>query len=492
MELLGTQDLSYLNHLLEGCQIISPDFRYVFVNDAVTRQAGRTREELIGRRMADAFPGIDRTRMFSVLERCMVERTAAEFENEFTYPDGSTRWYSLRMEPVPDGLFILSIDISDRKLIEEELAHQLRRLEALRAVDLAIIGNAHGAPALQAVADRAVDTLQVDAAAVFLGGEPARTHAFAAGRGFRTRSIEHVRVRSGEGTAGRAVAERANQVVPETSPAEEPFDTGLLLSAEEFRSTVAAPLVARGGVVGVLQVYMRRAFTPTRSWLDFFDSLAGQAVIAIESARMFEELEHANSSLVFAYDTTIEGWSRALDLRDRETLGHTARVTELTLALCRLAGLPEEQLVHVRRGALLHDIGKMGIPDTILLKEGDLTSGEWAVMRQHPSFAFDMLYPIEYLRPALAIPYCHHERWDGSGYPRGLKAEQIPLAARIFAVADVWDALCSDRPYRKAWGEPAAVEYIRAGSGSHFDPAVVELFTGWLAQRRGPAHASGT
>jgi len=198
--------------------------------------------------------------------------------------------------------------------------------------------------------------------------------------------------------------------------------------------------------------------------------------IAVDNANLFEGLQRANTDLIMAYDATIEGWSRALDLRDRETEGHSQRVTEMTLNIARALGMSEEKLVHVRRGALLHDIGKMGVPDAILLKPGKLSDEEWVVMRMHPQFAFDMLAPIAYLRPALDIPYGHHEKWDGSGYPAGLKGEQIPLPARIFAVVDVYDALTSDRPYRKAWAKEKALEHIRSEAGTHFDPRVVEAF----------------
>ena len=139
-------------------------------------------------------------------------------------------------------------------------------------------------------------------------------------------------------------------------------------------------------------------------------------------------------------------------------------------------GISAEEMVHLRRGGLLHDMGKMGVPDRILLKPGPLTDDEWAIMRQHPQFAYDMLSPIAYVRPALDIPYCHHEKWDGTGYPRGLKGEEIPLVARIFAVADVFDALTSDRPYRKGWPDEKVREHIKAASGTHFDPKVVEAF----------------
>jgi putative two-component system response regulator len=188
------------------------------------------------------------------------------------------------------------------------------------------------------------------------------------------------------------------------------------------------------------------------------------------------KLRDANAQLLSAYEATIEGWSHALDLRDRETEGHSRRVTQLTVSLAQALDISDGEIMHIRRGALLHDMGKIGIPDSILHKPDKLTDEEWTIMRKHPQLAYDMLYPIEYLRPALEIPLTHHEKWDGTGYPRGLKGEEIPIVARLFAVVDVWDALTSDRPYRPAWSQEEALTYIREQSGKHFDPRVVDLF----------------
>ena len=198
--------------------------------------------------------------------------------------------------------------------------------------------------------------------------------------------------------------------------------------------------------------------------------------------RAEERVLALNDALIQAYDSTIEGWSRALDYRDHETEGHSQRVTELTLRLARTVGLGEDELVHVRRGALLHDMGKMGVPDRVLLKPGPLDDAEWEVMRRHPALAVEMLAPIMFLGPALQIPLCHHEKWDGTGYPHGLKGEQIPLVARLFAVVDVWDALRSDRPYRRAWESGRVVDHIQSLSGSHFDPQVVQAFLSLMAE----------
>jgi HD-GYP domain-containing protein (c-di-GMP phosphodiesterase class II) len=260
--------------------------------------------------------------------------------------------------------------------------------------------------------------------------------------------------------------------------AKEPDDVLLssLLQEELFVSYYGVPLIVKGQVIGVLEVFQRALLERDQEWLDFLETLAGQAAIAIDSAQLFVGMQQSNIELAVAYDATIEGWSRAMDLRDKETEGHTQRVTELTIELARAAGLGSEEIVHIRRGALLHDMGKLGVPDGILFKPGDLTVEEQAVMRKHPQYAYDMLASIKYLRPALDIPYCHHEKFDGTGYPRGLQGEHIPLAARLFAIVDVWDALRSDRPYRPGWPEQKVLEYLRAQAGQHFDPQIVDLF----------------
>jgi PAS domain S-box-containing protein len=187
-------------------------------------------------------------------------------------------------------------------------------------------------------------------------------------------------------------------------------------------------------------------------------------------------IQRLNAELLIAYDETLEGWARALDLRDNNTEDHSVRVMDLTIDLANALGASESDLVHIRRGALLHDIGKMGIPDAILHKPGPLTEDEWRVMRMHPVFAYDLLSGIPFLRPAMDIPYYHHEKWDGSGYPLGLSGKHIPLAARIFSIVDVWDALSSDRPYRKRWTKHRILEYIRKEAGTRFDPELVGLF----------------
>ena len=215
-----------------------------------------------------------------------------------------------------------------------------------------------------------------------------------------------------------------------------------------------------------------------------FDALGGQIAIAMDSALLFRDLGRKHQELMQAYDATLEGWTRALALKEEETEEHSKRVVTMTMQIARSMDVGDEDLVHIRRGALLHDIGKIGIPDAVLLKPGKLNEEEWQVMRRHPTYAYEMLAPIAYLLRALDIPYCHHERWDGSGYPRGLKAEQIPLAARIFSAVDVYDALTSERPYKTAWSHDDAVQYLQEQSGKQFDPAVVAALIAWFREHQ--------
>jgi putative nucleotidyltransferase with HDIG domain len=305
------------------------------------------------------------------------------------------------------------------------------------------------------------------------------------GKGFRNEASRPKHSRLGEGYAGRAALEsRALQCLDTdslSSPAECEF-----ARVEGFTCGFFAPMIAKGKLHGVLEMYSRKPIVPSKEWGELLEALAAQAALTIDNAKLFNDLQQSNIELSMAYDATIEGWSLALDLRDHETEGHTRRVTEWTVRLARVAGLPETDVMHIRRGAILHDIGKMGIPDSILAKPGPLNEEERKKIQEHPQLAFDMLHPIEFLRPALDIPWCHHEKWDGSGYPRGLKGEEIPYAARLFAVADVWDALTNDRHYRKAWSEEQALEYLRNERGKHFDPHALDLFLeGLLLDQKG-------
>lgn len=373
-------------------------------------------------------------------------------------------------------------DISLRKENEARIQRQLNQLNALREIDLAITSSLDPRVTFNVLLAHVTQQLQIDAADILTMDAHSQTLVFSAGRGFHTDALRHTRLRIGEGLAGKAALERRIVSLDDMQHASPSLQQSPHLNQEGFISYYAVPLIAKGKIQGVLEIFHRQRLSPGRTWMDFLEALASQAAIAIDNSMLFDELDQANSELIQAYDSTLEGWARALELRDFETEGHSTRVTKQALRLALKMGMGEADLVHLRRGALLHDIGKMGVPDSILHKHGPLNDSEWEIMRQHPRYAYEMLAPISYLRPALDIPYCHHEKWDGTGYPRGLKREEIPLAARVFAIVDVYDALLSDRPYRRAWSEEEAQAYLLEQKGQHFDPAVVDAFLNLLPE----------
>lgn len=363
----------------------------------------------------------------------------------------------------------------------EQGQEQIRRLTTLRDIDSAIASSTDLKVTLSILTEYSVRQLKVDAAEILIYRPEIQSLSYLSSAGFKTITPTRPLVRIGEGLAGQVVMKgRIDHVIDLKNSPEARRDPFLL--REGFVTYIGIPLIVKGQIKGVFEVFHRSPLSPNADWMQFLQTLAGQAAIAIDNAHLFENLQKSNQELTQAYDTTLEGWARALELRDRETEGHTRRVTDLTLRLASAMGIKEEDLVNIYRGVLLHDIGKMGVPDQILKKTGPLTADEWDEMRRHPQYAYDLLAPITFLRHSLDVPYCHHEHWDGSGYPNKLKGEQIPISARIFSVVDVWDALLSDRSYRKAWPRPKVIQYIRENSGALFDPEVVNVFLAMIAE----------
>lgn len=371
----------------------------------------------------------------------------------------------------------LEQEIAARRKAESEAQTRLQHLATLHTIDLMITSNLDLKVTMNIFLEQIVPQLNIDAAAVFLFNPFTQTLEYGSGIGFTSTGMREAKVRLGvDDPAAKAAVERRLIQIDDIRDPRVQFNRTFLPADEEFHGYCVLPLIAKGQVKGVLEIYRRDSPVTNPEWLEFLQALGVQAAIAVDNANLFNELQTSNTELIIAYDSTIEGWGHALELRDQETEGHTQRVTEMTVQVARIYGMHEKEIVHIRRGALLHDIGKMGIPDSILLKDGPLTPEEEKEMQKHPVHAFEMLSPIAYLRPALDIPYCHHEKWDGSGYPRGLKGEQIPLAARIFALSDIWDALISERRYHKPWPRQKVVQHIRSLAGTHFDPDLVEVF----------------
>ena len=354
-------------------------------------------------------------------------------------------------------------DISERKQRETELEIMVQISGALRTAETR-------AEMLPIVANEIMHLVPAAAVALILH-EP-HTHDYV---------IEYAGG-AWQGSIGRRIPENATilQIVRQHN---KPYVTSdfahdLNFYYREFVRDLTAfasiPLHTHQTFIGVISI---AGYTPFGEHdMRVIEAISNIAANALHRASLHEQTVQDAQELLRAYESTLEGWAHALELRDQETEGHTRRVLNVTLRLARAMGLPKEAMENIRRGALLHDIGKMGIPDSVLLKPGTLNEREWEIMRRHPEYARNMLMRIEYLHDAIDIPYCHHEKWDGTGYPRGLHGTDIPLAARIFAVVDVWDALLSDRPYRKGWSAEQTKAYLHNQSGKQFDPAVVEAF----------------
>jgi putative nucleotidyltransferase with HDIG domain len=438
------------------------------LNDRITR--------IFHRKIQDLLPAEAGWKVIEGLHQLRERNQIVQVEYSLPTLTGKC-WYESRLIPTSNKQIIVFIrDITKYKQSEEKIQIQLEQLAALRAIDLAITSGADLSQTLSMILNHVRKYLNIDAASVLLLSPHNQHLEFSAGIGFRTLAMQHTHLDIGEGLAGQAAQKREIVHIPNLNTRK----TGLLRSPdfykENFITYYAIPLIAKEQVLGVLEIFHRSPLSADQEWMNFMNTLAGQAAIAIDNAMLFKDLQHSTAELTLAYDKTIDGWSRALDLRDKETEDHTRRVTELTLRLAQRMGIPDEELIHIRRGATLHDIGKVAMPDDILFKPGPLTKEEWVIMRRHPLIAAEMLKPISYLAPALPIPRFHHEKWDGSGYPDGLAGEAIPLAARLFAFADIYDALTSDRPYRRAWSRADALEYIYKNSGTHLDPNIAPVF----------------
>jgi len=359
--------------------------------------------------------------------------------------------------------------------VSEYLHTGRRQLQALVGVGHVINSSKGLESVLDEVMDSAIALMRAERGLIMLRDEKGEFKVEAA------RGMDHASLNGDTSSVSKTIVRRVAETgepVLTTNAQEDPrFEKQKSVHEHNLRSILCVPLKLKEEIIGVIFMDSRvYSGLFQKSDLKMLSAFADQAAVAIENARMFDKLQEANDELRNAYDATLRGWAQTLEWRDKETQGHTQRVTSLTKVLARKLGFNGKELVHIERGALLHDIGKIAIPDDILLKRGDLTLTERKFMELHPEFAKDMLEKIEFLHPAIDIPYCHHEKWDGSGYPRNLRGEEIPFAARIFAVVDVWDALTSERRYRESIPPEQVRQIIQADAGKHFDPRVVEAF----------------
>jgi len=475
--------------------VLDRDLRLVRANAAMQRLGSDAGErELVGQTVTSyltegQLPGfraavqrlLDEGQLHATIPVDTVDRKAVPFQ------------FRTRTFPMKDEAFIVGLGFDISQIVEAErdirtlnlhLEKRIEQLTAFHMIDAAISRGSGPADTIRVILEQVTLRLGIDAAAIQRFERNTGTLYWERGIGFRQADgpLQLVEVGLGEGITGQAARQRAPVYVNDAEQLQNKFLNWDHIEPEGFLFCAAVPLIANGELEGVLTLFHRSAFEPDDDWKEFLDALASQAALSLSGTRMLSDLQQSNAELRAAYDRTIEGWSRALDLRDEETEGHSQRVTELTVRLAQRMSVAPERLEHIRRGALLHDIGKMGVPDSILLKPGRLTAEERSIMEQHPVYALQLLAPIPFLQPALAIPYSHHENWDGSGYPDGLAGEAIPLEARIFAVVDVYDALTNDRPYREAWSAASALDYIVEQAGSKFDPEVVAEFMAMMRE----------
>ncbi len=364
----------------------------------------------------------------------------------------------------------------------KESQNLVEKLSALQRIEQVVLENLSLPTTLDILVDQLIKELHVDAADILYYHPKLKSLKFITQAGFRQNVLQHTDLAIGEGYAGVAAQTRSTRFIQDLTKVDCELTTTLEFTAEEFISYIGVPLLAKGKLVGVLEIYTRSQLDPDQEWMDLVEMAAGLAAIAIDIQNLQNDLEQSHKKITKAFDAIIEGWAKALELRGIEAEGHSRRIVDLSLRLAKKLGINGDTLLGIRRGALLHDIGKMGIPDHILLKGGKLTKEERGIVARHPRDAFELLKTNDSLHAALDIPLYHHERWDGEGYPYGLAEEEIPLHARIFAIVDVWDALLTDRPYRKAWSKKDALTHIKKQSGKHFDPQVVDAFLEILAE----------
>jgi len=481
-----------LQNLSLAAVILDPQGRIVFCNDKIIQLSGWNQNDIVGHFWCSLFipeenqPDCRR----EILEAARTGRITAHEDAVLVLRNGTTRTFTLSntLLYAPDemvtGIVRIGEDVTERRKAEAMLRKSLRetrlhlsRLTALRNIDTTITSTMDTMAKIESVAATIQDSLDVDAVDFLRLDIEDHTLVPIAAKGLSQDFLELQPVQSDDPVIKQMSDYNDPLILVHPHKSQFPPWTKTRVDGSRWiEFYAAAPMISNSKLIGILEVFAKQPVDTDEGWLEHFKSLALQATITIENDEMVQGIQRANHELLQAYEGTLIGWARALELRDKETRGHSERMMDLTMRLGRRLGMDSKALEVIARGVLLHDIGKMGVPDYILHKPGPLTDEEWVVMRQHPQFAYNLLKNIPYLADALDVAYGHHERWDGTGYPRGLHGSDIPFSARIFSVIDVWDALTHDRPYRPAWPEEEALAYIREQAGSQFDPRVVEAF----------------
>ncbi len=452
-----------------------PNFQILDVTPQITNFLGSTPDDRIGTDFWDIVAP-----EAANLNRIKVDRQWHETQGRLVFTSRVGERYSFEFVCSPvtfEGqpfVIIVAHEISLRLQAEQKIHQQLFEMDTLHRIDNLITMNLSLPDLMHMVLDEVSQAMKADASVVYILKDSKMLHCIA-----RSGEIDISPLCDSEWPIDQFPQAHDRQII---LTGNDDVDVGRLDQIKKrveglgYEAAISEPLVSHGRLRGIAEVYFHKPLLECEEPGILFSRLSAQVAVAVEKSQLFNNLQKAYVDLNQAYDETLEGWASALELREKETSNHSQLVVDMTVQLAHAVGIKADELVHVRRGAFLHDIGKMGIPDEILLKPGPLTEEEWVIMRKHPEMACQMLSKIAYLKPALEIPYGHHEKWDGSGYPQGLQGKDIPLAARVFAIVDVWQALTSDRVYRKAWPEVEVLKYIADHRGTHFDPVVVDIF----------------
>lgn len=498
LEKSTSQFREVLQNLQLAAVILDINGTVTFCNDYFLKLTGWKRKDILDKPWFDKFaPPEYRSEYKQLIQKILRgDEDTSHIETFIATRHRGNRliaWNNTRLADIQGnliGIARIGEDITERRNAEEKLRHSfaetrlhLSRLTALRQIDTTITSDHHVQEKIQSILTTIQESLNVDTVNILLAEEHHSTVMLSGTQDNLENRYKFERLDGMDEFLGQ-VFRRSSPVVFTNLQKNKPpvWLRPRLQNMQTCTVYAAAPLKASGNMIGVLEIFSTEEKHLDDDWRSHFQTLALQTAIAIDSVTMIQRIKDARNELAEAYEATLIGWAKALELHDKETRGHSDRMLELVERLGRRLGLNEDALSDLKRGTLLHDIGKMGVPDTILQKPGPLDKAEWVIMRKHPQYAYDLLSEIPYLAGALEVPYCHHERWDGKGYPRGLRGEEIPLNARIFSVIDVWDALTHDRPYRPAWPKEKALEYIREQSGIQFDPQVTGQFIAMLTE----------
>ncbi len=376
---------------------------------------------------------------------------------------------------------IVAICLKKAYLLQHSEAH-VKKLASLQRVQQIILDNLSLPTTLDMMVDQVVTELGVDAVNILYLHPGLKSLRSISKKGFRQKVFRDSGQEIGEGLAGRAALSKNIVHVRNLANSTENINRSLEFSTEKFVTYFGVPLLVKDRLVGVLEIFNRKAIDPETYWVDLLKLIAGLVAVAIDLQNLTNDLERSRKKIAVAFDGVIMGWATALELRGIEAEGHAIRTQDLASRLAEKIGISGSALEDIRQGSLLHDIGKMGIPDEVLLKGSILNAEEMKLVGRHPVDAFELLESVDVLKGALDIPLYHHERWDGEGYPYGIEGEEIPLSARVFAVVDVWDAMQTDRPYRKAFSRTEALGHLEGQAGKHFDPVVLKAFIEMLEE----------